>query len=165
MRGVRFLHIISANSFPLFISLFYSHFFNLILIFSHFIAMRLLICIVLLVSPTKCRGEVDDMIRKLEAAAKTRTLHMKKLLNTADEIDLVNLEFNRQTIRGHGVALLGGDNYIIKTFVRPCIVHSIFRCCCHSYGGCHPVHGRTRLSCSCRSRSSCWGRRSGLERS
>ena len=84
--------------------------------------MRLLICIVLLVSPTKCRGEVDDqslikLIKQLEAdaveAQETRTLHMAQLTNTADEIDRAYQEFNRGTILGHGAALIGGNNYLM----------------------------------------------------
>ena len=70
--------------------------------------MRLLICTVLLVSRTKCRGE--DMIKELEAAVETRNLHMTKLLNIADEIDLLYQEYNRGAVVGHGTSLLGGKN-------------------------------------------------------
>ena len=51
--------------------------------------------------------EVFD-INSLRRAADTRMLHIKKLGNLANEIDLLYREFNKQKIKGNGMSLLGG---------------------------------------------------------
>ena len=47
-------------------------------------------------------------MKELEAAVETRTLHITKLRNIADEIDLLYQEFNRGKIQGSGASVLGG---------------------------------------------------------
>ena len=50
----------------------------------------------------------DFDINSLRRAADTRMLHIKKLGNLANEIDLLHREFNKEKIKGNGASLLGG---------------------------------------------------------
>ena len=50
-------------------------------------------------------------IKSLKSASTTRSLHMQKLRNLADEIDLLYLDFNKGKIKGNGMSFVGGKHY------------------------------------------------------
>ena len=54
-------------------------------------------------------GDFD--IKAVQSASETRSLHMRKLLNLADEVDLLYQEFNNQKIKGNGMSFVGGKQY------------------------------------------------------
>jgi len=56
--------------------------------------------------------EVD--LQVLRQAGNTRALHIKKLRNLADEIDLLYQTFNKEKIKGNGASLLGGGTAVVS---------------------------------------------------
>ena len=58
-------------------------------------------------------------IKALRSASETRSLHMRKLRNLADEIDLLYREFNNGKVKGNGMSFLGGKEYIIQNADHP----------------------------------------------
>ena len=57
-------------------------------------------------------GEVD--IPGIRRSCETRSLHIRKLKNLADEIDLLHLKFNSDKIKGNGASLFGGSLTVIS---------------------------------------------------
>ena len=56
----------------------------------------------------KTMSKVEKVLLAASQAADTRMLHIKKLGNLANEIDLLHREFNKEKIKGNGASLLGG---------------------------------------------------------